>query len=77
MDPEFRAMDTEGKLEYLYNLSLSKDAIIETLNSTNYNQEQEISVIKVEADQFFLIVIAIVIFFMQCGFAFLEAGAVR
>ena len=55
MDPEFRAMDTEGKLEYLYNLSLSKDAIIETLNSTNYNQEQEISVIKVDADQFFLI----------------------
>ena len=29
------------------------------------------------SDQFFLIVIAIVIFFMQCGFAFLEAGSVR
>ena len=30
-----------------------------------------------EADQFFLIVMAVVIFFMQCGFAFLEAGSVR
>ena len=30
-----------------------------------------------EADQFFLIVMSIVIFFMQCGFAFLEAGSVR
>ena len=29
------------------------------------------------SDQFFLIVIAIIIFFMQCGFAFLEAGSVR
>jgi len=28
-------------------------------------------------DQFFLVVIAIIIFFMQCGFAFLEAGSVR
>ena len=30
-----------------------------------------------EADQFFLIVMAVVIFFMQCGFAILEAGSVR
>jgi len=32
---------------------------------------------KTNADQFFLIVIAIIIFFMQGGFAFLEAGSVR
>ena len=30
-----------------------------------------------EVDKFFLIVMAVVIFFMQCGFAFLEAGSVR
>ena len=30
-----------------------------------------------EIDKFFLIVMAVVIFFMQCGFAFLEAGSVR
>ena len=29
------------------------------------------------SDHFFLSVIAIIIFFMQCGFAFLEAGSVR
>ena len=39
--------------------------------------ETEVSVIKQETDQFFLIVMSIVIFFMQCGFAFLEAGSVR
>jgi len=30
-----------------------------------------------ESDKLFLIVMSIIIFFMQCGFAFLEAGAVR
>merc|ERR1719479_692832 len=37
----------------------------------------ELADLKENSDQFFLIVIAIVIFFMQCGFAFLEAGSVR
>merc|ERR1719180_379338 len=35
------------------------------------------SLLAANSDQFFLIVIAIIIFFMQCGFAFLEAGSVR
>jgi len=30
-----------------------------------------------EVDQFFLIMMGMVVFFMQCGFAFLEAGSVR
>ena len=34
-------------------------------------------VLVTNSDHFFLIVIAIIIFFMQCGFAFLEAGSVR
>ncbi|XP_022082672.1 putative ammonium transporter 1 [Acanthaster planci] len=33
--------------------------------------------LKANADTFFLIVMACLIFFMQCGFAFLEAGSVR
>lgn len=37
----------------------------------------ELDDLKENQDQFFLIVIAIIIFFMQCGFAFLEAGSVR
>ena len=31
----------------------------------------------VELDALFLVVISIMIFIMQCGFAFLEAGSVR
>ena len=30
-----------------------------------------------ETDHFFLLIMSIIIFFMQCGFAFMEAGAVR
>ena len=33
--------------------------------------------ISAEIDKFFLIVMAVIIFFMQCGFAFLEAGSVQ
>ena len=50
---------------------------------TNLSMEEKLdflynkSEIKQEADQFFLILMSIVIFFMQCGFAFLEAGSVR
>ena len=70
----FSSLSMEDKIEYLYNMTVEKDRIIEEVNNT---ASEEISVIKNEADQFFLIVIAIIIFFMQCGFAFLEAGAVR
>ena len=41
------------------------------------NTVAELADLKENQDQFFLIVIAIIIFFMQCGFAFLEAGSVR
>ena len=70
----FSSLSMEDKIEYLYNMTVEKDRIIEEVNNT---ASEEISVIKNEADQFFLIVIAIIIFFMQCGFAFLEAGAAR
>ncbi|XP_046378148.2 putative ammonium transporter 1 isoform X1 [Haliotis rufescens] len=33
--------------------------------------------LKINLDQFFLIVMGMVVYLMQCGFAFLEAGAVR
>ena len=41
------------------------------------DHQKAIKNIEEESDKFFLIVIAIVIFFMQCGFAFLEAGSVQ
>ena len=51
--------------------------VIEKLNNQTIDDRALLSVLKQETDQMFLIVIAIIIFFMQCGFAFLEAGSVR
>jgi len=54
------------------------------LNQTKVLQEQldsfkekEFATLTGNADKFFLLVMGIVVFLMQCGFAFLEAGAVR
>jgi len=54
------------------------------LNQTKVLQEQldsfkekEFTTLTGNADKFFLLVMGIVVFLMQCGFAFLEAGAVR
>ena len=59
----FESLDKEKKMELLYNTSLANEKNLEILMNNT--------------DQFFLIVIGIIIFFMQCGFAFLEAGSVR
>ena len=37
----------------------------------------EIDILKGNVDAFFLVVMGCFVFFMQCGFAFLEAGSVR
>ena len=39
--------------------------------------ELELDVLKGNIDAFFLIVMGCIVFLMQCGFAFLEAGSVR
>jgi len=59
----FNSLDMEKKLEMLYNNSLE--------------EKEKLAILINNEDEFFLIVIAIIIFFMQCGFAFLEAGSVR
>ena len=53
------------------------EAKIEDIVRRLNESETRTAEIAKEADQFFLIVMAVVIFFMQCGFAFLEAGSVR
>merc|ERR1712106_133324 len=63
MPDMYSGFNMEEKLEFLYNKSLKEGKDLEILMNNS--------------DQFFLIVIAIIIFFMQCGFAFLEAGSVR
>jgi Amt family ammonium transporter len=39
--------------------------------------ELELDMLKGNIDCFFLIVMGCIVFLMQCGFAFLEAGSVR
>ena len=60
---DFNHLENDKKLELLYNKSLIEE------------KNQQILIHNM--DEFFLVVIAIIIFFMQCGFAFLEAGSVR
>ena len=55
----------------------SLKSIIESLQNSNRQSELDIAELRMESDQFFLILMSIIIFFMQCGFAFLEAGSVR
>ena len=63
---------------YTHHLTMAEGAhnitqLILILNRT----EENVKTLAVESDKFFLIVMSIIIFFMQCGFAFLEAGSVR
>ena len=37
----------------------------------------DLDIVKGNVDAFFLIVMGCIVFLMQCGFAFLEAGSVR
>ena len=49
-------------------------------NDSSYNGltvDEKFELLRKESDQFFLIVVSLFIFFMQAGFAFLEAGSVR
>ena len=53
-------------------------------NSSSFEYEEDVETstkladkIPEEVDHFFLLIMSIIIFFMQCGFAFMEAGAVR
>ena len=39
--------------------------------------EEQMETLKRNADAFFLVTMGVFVFFMQAGFAFLEAGAVR
>jgi Amt family ammonium transporter len=43
----------------------------------NVTLEQQLAVLTGNMDAFFVVMMGIVVFLMQVGFAFLEAGAVR
>ena len=71
-------MESSELSQLMDNMSnLSLKSIIETLENRSRKSEMDIAELRMESDQFFLILMSIIIFFMQCGFAFLEAGSVR
>ena len=58
-------------------MSNSTEEELRILSEKIMNFEKTVENLERENDKFFLVVIAIIIFFMQCGFAFLEAGSVQ
>ena len=47
------------------------------LNATVAALDASLKVLMFNTDSFFLVIMGIIVFLMQVGFAFLEAGAVR
>ena len=58
------------------NITESLDGVKKVLRDLGETDEHDDRLPK-EVDHFFLLIMSIIIFFMQCGFAFMEAGAVR
>ena len=58
-------------------MSNSTEEELRILSEKIMNFGKTVENLERENDKFFLVVIAIIIFFMQCGFAFLEAGSVQ
>ena len=50
---------------------------IQNITQTTIDKDELDERLPKEVDHFFLLIMSIIIFFMQCGFAFMEAGAVR
>ena len=48
-----------------------------TKNDASIATEESLKVLMSNTDAFFLVIMGIVVFLMQLGFSFLEAGAVR
>ena len=53
---------------------MSEEDIVSNEHESHYEEKYSKMT---NVDHFFLTVLGIIVFFMQCGFGFLEAGAVR
>ena len=62
----FEGLTIDEKFNFLFNWTYN-------LKKT----DKDLATVIEGVNQFFLIIIAIIIIFMQCGFALLEAGSVR
>ena len=61
----------------LYSVHHCSQVEMATENKSLPELQRELEILQMNSDNFFLIVNGIIIFLMQAGFAFLEAGAVR
>ena len=50
---------------------------IHFLSNCLHLEEKDLTIFKEQVDAFFLVVMGCIVFLMQAGFAFLEAGSVR
>lgn len=64
-------------LDSIDDLNAEITTVATEMENTTLSTEQKINILAGSMDSFFLIVMGMVVFLMQCGFAFLEAGAVR
>ena len=71
MANESESTTMEAILEQVQNATTTVAAEDEAENEIN------LEVLVANVDNFFLIVMGCIVFLMQCGFAFLEAGCVR
>lgn len=53
------------------------EATLPDITTTTEEAKTDLEILKGNTDAFFLIILGMIIFFMQAGFAFLEAGSVR
>ena len=63
-------------LGYLKKLKITI-GFIYFLSNCFYVEEKDLTIFKQQVDAFFLVVMGCIVFLMQAGFAFLEAGSVR
>ena len=71
MADESESTTLQAVLEQVQNATTVAAAVDEDEN------EIDLEVLVANVDNFFLIVMGCIVFLMQCGFAFLEAGCVR
>ena len=60
--------------------NMSEGTVASVSNATVLTLEsldESLKVLMFNTDSFFLVIMGIIVFLMQCGFSFLEAGAVR
>ncbi len=68
---------SSADLATMSNLTLEVEAAPEAATEADLTAEQKLDFLINNANAFFLIVNGIIVFLMQGGFAFLEAGSVR